>query len=278
MTSNSPDHPATAHPGTQVRGRPHPQRHRRGPSPEEGELLRRLTRSQIADRMHELGELYAQTAPSGPRRPRASNHSAPRDAPDRSAPSDRWAAPARPLPSPPPSADAALSPSSDRSPSSDPAAPSTPSTPSAQARSAAFRRRLADHMRRPGFELLVAETTRPSGATVLTACAYGFPVPDDGSWWQGLDGYLPANLSPAAPGGLFAIGDILVERRVRTQDQSRDWNLARRLQKRLLSDHTAVVGVMLVDRGDTDTLEALLSWGWCCLPSAPAAHRLLVLR
>lgn len=141
-------------------------------------------------------------------------------------------------------------------------------------------------MRRPGFELLVAETTRPSGATVLTACAYGFPVPGDSPWWQGLDGYLPASLLRlAAPGGLFAIGDILVERRVRTQDQSREWNLARRLQKRLLSDHTAVVGVTLVDRGDTDTYEALLSWGWRCLPPTgtrgapwPAARRLLVLR
>ena len=141
-------------------------------------------------------------------------------------------------------------------------------------------------MRRPGFELLVAETTRPSGATVLTACAYGFPVLGDDAWWQELDGYLPATLMGlAAPGGLFVIGDILVERRVRTQDQSREWNLARRLQKRLLSDHTAAVGVMLVDRDDTDTVEALLSWGWRCLPTAgvrrasPSAdRRLLVLR
>ncbi|MEV7884957.1 hypothetical protein ACWD3I_08125 [Streptomyces sp. NPDC002817] len=249
MTSNSPDRPATAHPGTPVRGRPHPPRHRQGPSPEEGELLRPLTRRQIADRMAELGELYTQTTPSGPRTPRTSNHSA------------RWDTSAR-------------------------GSASNSSAPSIQARSAAFRRRLADHMRRPGFELLVAETTRPSGATVLTACAYGFPVLGDDAWWQELDGHLPANLPGlAAPGGLFVIGDILVERRVRTQDQSREWNLARRLQKRLLSDHTAAVGVMLVDRGDTDTFEALLSWGWHCLPTAgvrgasrAADRRLLVLR
>ncbi|MFD3842967.1 hypothetical protein ACFWWC_43130 [Streptomyces sp. NPDC058642] len=233
MTSNSPDRPATAHPGTPVRGRAHPPRHRQGPSPEEGELLRPLTRRQIADRMGELGELYTRTTPSGRRKPPSG----------------------RPF-------------------SSDPSALLAPSP---QARSAAFLRRLAEHMRRPGFELLVAEATRPSGATVLTACAYGFPVLGDDTWWQELDGHLPANLPDlAAPGGLFVIGDILVERRVRTQDQSRDWNLARRLQKRLLSDHTAAVGVTLVDRGDTDTVAALLSWGWRCLPSAD--RRLLVLR
>ncbi|MFF4257647.1 hypothetical protein ACFY1L_41320 [Streptomyces sp. NPDC001663] len=154
-----------------------------------------------------------------------------------------------------------------------------------QARSAAFRRRLAGHMQRPGFELLVAETAGPAGATVLTGCAYGFPVCGDGPWWQGLDGYLSKNLLRlAASGGLFAIADILVERRVRTQDQSREWNLARRLQMRLLSDHTAALGVTLVDRDNADTLEALVSWGWRC-PSAEARgapglarRRLLVLR
>ncbi|MEU6261271.1 hypothetical protein [Streptomyces sp. NPDC047043] len=154
-----------------------------------------------------------------------------------------------------------------------------------RARSAAFRRRLVGHMRRPGFELLVAETPGPAGATVLTGCAYGFPVCGDGPWWQGLDGYLSKNLLRiAAAGGLFAIADILVERRVRTQDQSREWNLARRLQMRLLSDHTAALGVTLVDRDNPDTLEALLSWGWRC-PSVEARgsprlapRRLLVLR
>lgn len=233
MTVKRLHHPATARTGMPGRPRtppeqPHPARHRQGPSPERGELVRPLTRYQIADHMAELGELYTNTLPS---RPRAFDHPT-------------------------------------------------------QDRSAAFLRRLAGHMRRPGFELLVAETTGPSGATVITACAYGFPVGgDDSPWWQELDGYLPANLLRlAAPGGLFAIGDILVERRVRTQDQGRDWNLARRLQTRLLDDHTAALGVMLVDRGDAAALEALQSWGWSCLPtetggmSWPGPRRLLVLR
>ncbi|MFE6937825.1 hypothetical protein [Streptomyces chartreusis] len=149
----------------------------------------------------------------------------------------------------------------------------------------AFRRRLAGHMRRPGFELLVAEAVRPSGATVLTACAYGFPVRGVGPWWQGLDGYLPENLARAAASGkLFAVAGVLVERRVRTQDLTREWNLARRLQKRLLEDHIGALGVTLVDHLDVDTYEALLAWGWRCPPaegggvSSFAPRRLLVLR
>ncbi|GAA4064424.1 hypothetical protein [Streptomyces shaanxiensis] len=127
----------------------------------------------------------------------------------------------------------------------------------------AFLRRLATDVRRPGFALLIAETTVSSGATLLTGCAHGFPVRGGGPWWQGLDGYLPEGLlRVAASGRLFAISEILVGRSVRTQNQSRDWNLARRLQRRLLTDHAAALGVMLVHRGDVRTLEALRFWGW----------------
>lgn len=127
----------------------------------------------------------------------------------------------------------------------------------------AFLERLATDVRRPGFALLTAQTTLSSGTTLLTGCAHGFPVRGDGPWWQGLDGYLPRGLlRVAASGRLFAISEILVGHRVRTQNQSRDWNLARRLQRRLLTDHAAALGVMLVHRADVRTLKALRSWGW----------------
>ncbi|WP_369170861.1 hypothetical protein AB5J49_24905 [Streptomyces sp. R28] len=153
-----------------------------------------------------------------------------------------------------------------------------------------FLRRLAVEVQRPGFALLVAErgvlqvpgTAVVDGTTgaedlahrgegvVLTGCAYGFPVPVQGPWWRGLDGYLPRDLLRlAAAGRLFAISGLLVHSRVRTQHPGRDWNLARRLQRRLLADrtaglpgHPAVVGVTLVDRGDPATQRALRSWGW----------------
>ncbi|MEV5355650.1 hypothetical protein ACIPM2_06750 [Streptomyces sp. NPDC086081] len=135
-----------------------------------------------------------------------------------------------------------------------------------QARSA-FLRRLAADLRRPGFELVIAESTE------LTGCAYGFPVRGDGPWWEGLDGFLPGDvLRTAASGRLFAISVILVPPRVRRENQSRPWNLARRLQRRLLTDHGAALGVMLVSRSDGRTTEALRSWGWRCVEAdAPAA-------
>lgn len=122
---------------------------------------------------------------------------------------------------------------------------------------AAFLRRLTADVRRPGFELLIAETT------ALTGYAYGFPILDHGPRWEGFDGYLPGRLlRVAASGGLFVVSGIIVPSRVRRQNAGRVWNLARRLQQRLLADHGAALGVTLVDRSDTDTVEALRSWGW----------------
>ncbi|MEU0599732.1 hypothetical protein ABZ484_16015 [Streptomyces sp. NPDC006393] len=121
----------------------------------------------------------------------------------------------------------------------------------------AFLRRLAADVQRPGFELLIAETT------TLIGCAHGFPVSGDGPWWEGLDGHLSGSLlSLAAAGRLFVVSGILVPPRVRRQYQNRAWNLARRLQQRLLTDHGAAVGVTLLNRSDVETFEALRSWGW----------------
>ena len=50
-----------------------------------------------------------------------------------------------------------------------------------------FLRRLTDGVKLPGFDMLVAE------ARSLTGCVFGFPVPRDGSWWEGFDGPLPQN-------------------------------------------------------------------------------------
>ncbi|MEV6615476.1 hypothetical protein AB0N31_16780 [Streptomyces sp. NPDC051051] len=122
-----------------------------------------------------------------------------------------------------------------------------------------FLRGLAVDLRRPGFALLIAETT------VVTGCAYGFPVDDRGAWWRGVrpDGSPSADpRRPAAPGRLFAISRIVVQPPVRTRHQGHDGNLARRLQRRLLADHDATAGITLVSRTDAGMLKALLSWGW----------------
>lgn len=160
-----------------------------------------------------------------------------------------------------------------------------------------FLRRLAAEVQRPGFALLVAErnvlgeppgpgrtagtgdVTRRREGVVVTGCGYGFPVHGQGPWWRGLDGYLPPELLRlAATGRLFAVSGLVVHSGVRTRDQGRDWNLARRLQRRLLADHAAglaghpaVLGVTLADRSDTATLRALRSWGWRSVPAGARA-------
>ncbi|MFB8245289.1 hypothetical protein ACFC5X_09595 [Streptomyces sp. NPDC055952] len=121
----------------------------------------------------------------------------------------------------------------------------------------AFLRRLVADVRRPGFELLVAETT------AITGCAYGFPLRGGNPAWEGFDGHLPGRLLRLAScGRLFVICGIHVPAHVRGRNQDRPWNLARRLQRRLLADHGAAAAVTLVSRSDHSTVEALLSWGW----------------
>ncbi|MEU3895823.1 hypothetical protein [Streptomyces sp. NPDC045251] len=121
----------------------------------------------------------------------------------------------------------------------------------------AYLRQLTTDVRRPGFELLIAESTG------MTGCAHGFPVRGDGPWWAGSDRHLPGHLLRlAAAGRLFVISGIHVPSRVRRQNPDRAWNLARRMQKRLLADHGIAVAVTLVERSDRGTAEALRSWGW----------------
>lgn len=172
-----------------------------------------------------------------------------------------------------------------------------------------FLHRLAVEVQRPGFALLVAERgvlqgpaevggaagaqdlTRRWEGVVLTGCAYGFPVLVREPWGRVLEGCLPRDLLRlAACGRLFAISGLLVDSRVRTHHPGRDWNLARRLQRRLLADrtaaladHPAVLGVTLVDRADTATLRALRSWGWRSVradgrdtPLAAPCHALVI--
>ncbi|MER5214274.1 hypothetical protein ABT063_27805 [Streptomyces sp. NPDC002838] len=114
-----------------------------------------------------------------------------------------------------------------------------------------FLNRLTGDIRRPGFAMVIAETDH------LVGCAFGFPVRGDGLWWLGFDGALPHSIEQLTEsGGVFEITDILV--RPHPQDQ----DVARRLQKRLLTDHQASLGATLVDRADRPTLTALRSWGW----------------
>ncbi|MCT9079354.1 hypothetical protein [Streptomyces fulvoviolaceus] len=136
----------------------------------------------------------------------------------------------------------------------------------------AFLGRLAGDVRRLGFSLLIAEDT------AFVGCAYGFPVPRQGTWWQGFDGPLPQSVEQlTASGHVFAITEIVVH--PHTDDQE---DLARKLQERLLTHDHASLGATTVDQTDAVALDAFLSWGWQDIgairrPSDPATLRALVL-
>lgn len=84
-----------------------------------------------------------------------------------------------------------------------------------------------------------------------------------GPWWAGFDGHVRESLlRRVAPGRLFVVSGIVVPSRVRRENQGRAWNLARRLQRRLLADHGAALGVTLVEARDAGMAETLRSWGW----------------
>ena len=134
-----------------------------------------------------------------------------------------------------------------------------------------FLHRLADDVKLPGFDMLVAESE------ALTGCVWGFSVPRDGSWWQGFDGPLPQNLEQlTASGHVFAILETVVHPHQHAR------GLARRLQERLLTDHQASLGVTLVDQSAGSTCAVFKNWGWQDagrierLPG-PKAFRVLVL-
>ncbi|WP_328757911.1 MULTISPECIES: hypothetical protein [Streptomyces] len=134
-----------------------------------------------------------------------------------------------------------------------------------------FLSHLTDHIRRPGFAMVIAETDS------LTGCAFGFPVLGDGRWWLGFDGVLPRTIERITrSGSVFAISDTLV--RPHPQDQK----LAHRLQEKLLTDHQATLGATLVDQADRPTLDSLHSSGWLDIgelrrPTSPTTFRALVL-
>ncbi|MEU5424917.1 hypothetical protein AB0H73_04810 [Streptomyces olivoreticuli] len=140
-----------------------------------------------------------------------------------------------------------------------------------------FLRRLADDVRRPGFDMVIAEATEAAEASVLVGCAFGFAVRRDGTWWQGFSGALPQDIERlTASGHVFAITEIVVH------PHEGDRGIAGHLQERLLTGHQASLGATQVDQADRATCAAFRSWGWQDIgeirrPPGPTALRVLVL-
>lgn len=108
-------------------------------------------------------------------------------------------------------------------------------------------RRLAVSARRPGFALLLAETT------ALVGCAFGFPVGPGAGSERGVH----ASVQRFTGRAQFVLLTQLVERH---HAQHRD--IGRLLQERLLADRDTDLGVALLDPADRAGQAAFESWGW----------------
>ncbi|WP_078884174.1 STAS domain-containing protein [Streptomyces sp. NRRL S-340] len=114
-----------------------------------------------------------------------------------------------------------------------------------------FLHRLTVTARRPGFVLLVAETT------VLVGCAFGFPAGPDGSGRRGCDGALQEIIQRLTSRARFV---VLTQVVAHPHVQHRD--IARRLQQRLLTDLHSSLGITLLHPADRAGQAAFSSWGW----------------
>ncbi|MEU7056726.1 STAS domain-containing protein [Streptomyces sp. NPDC046197] len=114
-----------------------------------------------------------------------------------------------------------------------------------------FLRRLAVSAHRPGFALLVAETT------VLVGCAFGFPVGPDSSGRRGFDRTLQEIIQRLTSRARFV---VLTQVVAHPHAQHRD--IARRLQRRLLTDLHSCLGVALLHPANQTGQAAFSSWGW----------------
>lgn len=134
-----------------------------------------------------------------------------------------------------------------------------------------FLRRGTHDTWRPGFAMLTAE------ASNLVGCAFGFPVPRDGSWWRSFRGTLPQDVEQlTASGQVFANSGIVV------RPSERYHGLADRLQELLLGDHRALLGATLVDRTPRAACAGFRSRGWRDIglvhrPPGPTVLRALIL-
>lgn len=114
-----------------------------------------------------------------------------------------------------------------------------------------FLHRLAVTAHRPGFALLVAETT------VLVGCAFGFPMGPDGSGRRQGGGTLQEIIQRLTSCARFV---VLTQVVAHPHVQHRD--IAHRLQQRLLTDLHSSLGITLLHPADQTGQAAFSSWGW----------------
>ncbi|RAO52729.1 hypothetical protein LUPAC06_05590 [Micromonospora saelicesensis] len=117
-----------------------------------------------------------------------------------------------------------------------------------------YRKQLAAHMPRPGWELVAATV-----GDQLVGYIYGFPLAPDTHWWDGIQGPVPAGFTEESGRRTFAVSELLVRRPWQRR------GIARALHDELISSRIEERATLLVRPDNTVARLAYESWGWQCV-------------
>ncbi|MEU5671759.1 GNAT family N-acetyltransferase [Micromonospora sp. NPDC047753] len=114
-----------------------------------------------------------------------------------------------------------------------------------------YRRQLDLHMQRAGWELVTATV---GGA--LVGYIYGFPLPAQTRWWEGIHEPVPPGFTEEDGTRTFALSELLVHPAWRRQ------GIAGALHDDLVNDRTELRATLLVRPDNIAAQAAYHSWGW----------------
>ncbi|MEU8127645.1 GNAT family N-acetyltransferase [Micromonospora sp. NPDC049049] len=114
-----------------------------------------------------------------------------------------------------------------------------------------YRRQLNLHMQRAGWELVTATV---GGA--LVGYIYGFPLPIQTRWWEGIHGPVPPGFTEEDGRRTFALSELLVHPNWRRQ------GIARALHHDLVDSRAESRSTLLARPTNVAALAAYRSWGW----------------
>ncbi|MEU0550614.1 GNAT family N-acetyltransferase [Micromonospora sp. NPDC005979] len=114
-----------------------------------------------------------------------------------------------------------------------------------------YRRQLDLHMQRMAWELVTAEV---DGS--LVGYIYGFPLPTETRWWEGIHGPVTPGFTDEDGTRTFAISELMVH------PAWRRWGIAGRLHDELIAARTEQRNTLLVRPDNVAAQTAYRSWGY----------------